>query len=201
MKEVLIVFQKNPELGKVKTRLAKDIGDAEALDVYKRLIRYTKAIIDPLHVEKQIWYSGWLEENDVWEISSYRKFIQSGGDLGERMEHAFDQALGDRGDSRVCIIGTDCGELSAEIVKQAFDALNHHDFVVGPTSDGGYYLLGMSSRAPELFQNIAWSTSEVRKSTIQKIEELNKTFHLLPMLNDVDTHADWKKIKDRISGY
>lgn len=197
MDSVVLVFQKNLELGKVKTRLAISIGDHEALSVYKKLIAHTKKTIDSIKAEKQIWYSSSIEENDIWETSTYKKYNQEGLSLGSRMEYAFKTAFERSEPKKVIIIGTDCAEINTQMVEHAFSALDRNDFVIGPANDGGYYLLGMQAFHPSIFVNIPWSTDQVLNETITIIQKLNKKVHFLPALNDVDTLGDWEKVRWR----
>ena len=94
---------------------------------------------------------------------------------------------------KVVIVGSDCASLTSEIIQQAFDQLDENDFVIGPALDGGYYLLGMRTFEPSVFEDIEWSTEQVLPQTISKIEVLNKRYYLLPALSDIDYEADWKK--------
>lgn len=187
--EVLLIFVKNPKKGKVKTRLAQAIGDKEALDIYRQLLRITKAAVDPLQLTKQVWYSAYIDEQDVWSKGSYQKKLQTGRDLGERMKGAFRQVF-NKQSGKVVIIGSDCAAISSPIVQQAFDALDNHQAVVGPSEDGGYYLLGMAEFHPELFDLQEWSTDSVLKETIRQMQKKKISYHLLPELNDIDTVED-----------
>jgi uncharacterized protein len=120
----------------------------------------------------------------------FEKKLQSTGELGERMEAAFAAAF-EAGAERALIIGSDCPDLSPAILDMAFAALHHHDFVVGPVPDGGYYLLGMRRFQADVFRGIAWSTETVRSTTLAIIQSLEKSVFLLPELRDVDTEEDW----------
>ncbi|GAC1380996.1 MAG: hypothetical protein NVSMB30_28790 [Hymenobacter sp.] len=114
---------------------------------------------------------------------------QAPGDLGERMAAAFAAAF-EAGARRVAIIGTDCPGLRAAHLTQAFAQLADHDVVLGPATDGGYYLLGLRQPCPELFQNKAWSTASVLPDTVAEAERLGYRVALLPELRDVDTAVD-----------
>lgn len=195
MHRVLLVFQKNLELGKVKTRLAASVGDQKAFEIYLQLVKHTKNIIEPIEAEKQIWYSSLVDDNDIWDLENYGKFVQFGKDLGARMANSFNNAFSDPDSNQVVIIGSDCAELTTKIINDAFEKLKFHDFVLGPAKDGGYYLLGMKTYQSLLFENIEWSTSNVLQSTLTRINDLNKKYYLLVELNDVDTIEDWEKAK------
>jgi rSAM/selenodomain-associated transferase 1 len=188
---VLIIFTKNPEKGKVKTRLAATIGHQEALQVYQKLLKITKSVTDQLDVSRQIWYSRFIDDDDIWEDGNYKKYLQKGENLGLRMQHAFNKAFGD-GYQKAVIIGSDCSAINAALIRQSFKALDNQQAVIGPASDGGYYLLGATSFYPSLFKGKAWSTSSVFKETIRQFEEMNLSYRQLPVLNDIDTEADLK---------
>ncbi|MCW9708752.1 TIGR04282 family arsenosugar biosynthesis glycosyltransferase [Fodinibius salsisoli] len=187
--ECLLIFAKNPERGKVKTRLAKTIGDGQALAVYKKLLRITKSVTDTLDLSRQIWYSNYINEQDLWSKGGYEQRLQEGDDLGMRMQKAFARAFSD-GFSKVAIIGTDCAAITSKILRQAFQQLEEHPVVIGPSSDGGYYLLGMTNFYPALFEQKEWSTSSVCRETIQQLKTMEISYHELPVLNDIDTAED-----------
>jgi uncharacterized protein len=188
-KDLIIIFYRNPELGKVKTRLAKTLGDEKALAIYLQLSSHTRTITENLLVDKAIYYSNFVDTEDVWLNSTFHKKLQNGNDLGEKMQNAFAEGFRN-GYERICIIGTDCFELSGETIKQAFDQLRVNDTVIGPAKDGGYYLLGMKKQIPELFHNKTWSSETVATDTIQNFKELGLTFSRLQSLTDVDEEKD-----------
>jgi rSAM/selenodomain-associated transferase 1 len=189
LKNLLIIFYRNPELRKVKTRLAKTLGDEKALAIYLKLSSHTRAITENLATDKVVYYSNYVDTEDVWPNTTFQKKLQNGNDLGEKMNNAFVEGF-QSGYERVCIIGTDCFELSRDIIKQAFDQLHTNDAVIGPAKDGGYYLLGMKKHMPELFRNKMWSTDTVATDTIQNLKDLNITFAQLVVLSDVDEEKD-----------
>lgn len=184
----LIIFYRNPELGKVKTRLAATLGDKRALDIYLKLSSHTLKIAEKVNAKKIVYYSQSVEQNGLWS-ENFLKEIQQGNDLGERMMHAFRKCF-EVGYKGVCIIGTDCFELDENVIAQAFNALKENDAVIGPAKDGGYYLLGMNQFLPELFQNKAWSTSSVARDTLKDFRRLKLEYYTLPVLNDVDQEED-----------
>lgn len=196
-KEKLIIFVKNEEAGKTKTRLAADIGDEHALKVYQKLLKWTFKQTRYLNTAKEVWYSRFIPEEDIWGKEDFKKEIQSGEDLGTRMSNAFRQSFRNEEFEKVVIIGSDCAELTTEIVQAAFRALDSDDFVIGPAEDGGYYLLGMRKFYPEVFEEIEWSTKSVYNETVKKIAELSATFTRLQVLNDVDTLKDWERVKEK----
>ena len=190
----LIIFTKNPELGKVKTRLATSVGDIEALRIYKLLVAHTQKIVRSINVDVIIYYSENIDFNDAWKATNRK--IQTNGDLGIKMAEAIKSELNQY--KKVCVIGTDCGELDESHLISAFDRLDEFDFVLGPANDGGYYLLGMATFEESIFQGINWSTSEVLFQTKNRISDLNKSYFLLPTLVDVDTLEDWKLVRDKL---
>ncbi|GGI23826.1 hypothetical protein GCM10008119_09600 [Pedobacter mendelii] len=185
----LIIFVRHPELGKVKTRLAKGIGDEKALAVYNLLLSHTQQITIPINCYKFIYYTDQVIENDIWTFPGYTKRQQFGADLGARISNSFKE-LFDQGFKRVMIIGSDCYQLQTAIIEQAMARLAVNDVVIGPTFDGGYYLLGLNRYVPELFRDKAWSTDQVTKETIATVNQLELTYSLMQKLHDVDEAAD-----------
>ena len=185
----IIIFVRQPELGKVKTRLAATMGNEKALAVYRFLLQHTYGLIKDSSFAVNVFYAGSMAEDDLWRSSNIKKRIQQGNDLGEKMSNAFKAVFAD-GFSKVLIIGSDCFELSIELINQAFEQLGSVDVVIGPAKDGGYYLLGMNAPFKELFQNIVWSTSTVYSETLEKINQHRYSAAALPVLTDVDTEAD-----------
>lgn len=190
LKTALIIFVRQPILGKVKARLAKTIGDEKALIIYKELLQHTRAITQALLCDKYVFYADDIAQYDIWENAIYQKLTQSGNDLGERMKAAFD-ILFRKGYQHICVIGSDCYELTTAIIQQAFDALQQYDVVIGPSADGGYYLLGLSRMRPALFTNIEWSSNKVLAQTISACIVSDCSHILLPMLHDIDEEEDW----------
>ena len=188
-KQALLIFAKNPERGKVKTRLAATLGNAKAFSIYSQLLEHTISITNYLPVDKIVFYSNYIVQEDIWNDKYYFKQVQMGKDLGERMNNAFAFAF-QKGYESVVIIGTDCPELNAGIIMNAFAYLNNHDVVIGPAADGGYYLLGMKKYNSELFQNINWSSETVLQETMKICKENKHNYALLPELHDVDEEKD-----------
>lgn len=189
MKEALIIFTKNPEAGKVKTRLAATIGNEAALSAYVQLLSHTVSITNYLPVDKFVFYSSHIEQKDIWNNKHFFKQVQAGSDLGDKMKNAF-AATFQKGYDKIVVIGTDCPDLNADIIMNAFAYLNSHDVVIGPAEDGGYYLLGMKQLYSELFEDINWSTNTVLDETRIKCKSLNLNYGLLPVLNDIDEEKD-----------
>lgn len=187
---LLMIFVKNLIPGMVKTRLANDIGIDAALDVYMELVRHTNKVADKVATDKGIYYSEYVEIEDVWDTDKYALNVQKGNSLGEKMSTAFDEAFDSY--NKVVIIGSDCYDLTPKIINEAFQKLEGHDVVVGPAKDGGYYLLGMKEYLPQLFQDKEYSTANVLNELLKETEELQLSVHQLPTLSDVDTLEDLK---------
>lgn len=186
-KNLLLVFTRNPELGKVKTRLAKTIGNETALKIYTFLLERTRDIAAKVASDKAVYYSVKIRENDIWDATIFQKHQQFGEDLGLRMLHAFKNGF-KAGYEKVMIIGSDLYDLTAETIENAFIALENNEVVIGPAKDGGYYLLGMNSLEEKVFKNKDWGTETVRKDTLEDLKD--KKVFLLGELNDVDVFED-----------
>jgi len=186
-KNLLLIFTRNPELGKCKTRLAASVGDETALAIYIFLLEHTVSVTEQLQVDKEVHYTEEIREDDLWDPEVYRKKMQWGKDLGERMANAF-RAGFNAGYERIIIIGSDLYDLNSTDLETAFEALSRHQVVLGPAKDGGYYLLGMTSFIPALFKNKAWGTPTVLETTLANLQQTNYT--LLETRNDVDILDD-----------
>ncbi|OBX26839.1 glycosyltransferase [Gelidibacter algens] len=189
-KKALIIFTRNPELGKCKTRLAATIGDENALEVYKFLLNHTAHISKDIKADRYVFYSENIKKEDLWESGVFRKKLQIGPDLGARMQNAFSELL-EMGYEKVIIIGSDLLDLNSELVNDAFSQLDSNDVVIGPALDGGYYLLGMKNLHPNIFENKTWGTETVLKDTKNDLQ--NSKLHLLKELNDIDTFEDMQQ--------
>ena len=187
---LIIVFVRNPELGRVKTRLAKSIGDQAALETYKILSKHTSKIISEIDSDQLIFYSDKIQDNDIWTATNCKKQIQTKGDLGQKMLAAFQYGFS-LGYQKILIIGSDLYSLRPKHIESAFEQLENYDVVIGPALDGGYYLLGLNFIIPKIFKQKQWSTSSVLKETLSDLKEFN--VNLLEPLNDIDTYEDLKK--------
>ena len=185
----LIIFVKNPVPGTVKTRIARTIGDERATDVYRHLLRHTQEITRQLTCHRVVYYGDFINPDDGW--NNYEKQLQSAGDLGQRMLTAFREQF-ERGTSQVIIIGSDCLAITTDHVERAFVALDKADVVIGPATDGGYYLLGMKQLHPFLFENMPWSQPKLRQLTEQAILQYGLTVERLDELTDIDEWADYE---------
>ena len=186
-KNLLLIFARNPELGKAKTRLAKTVGDETALEIYKFLLEKTRDVSLEVASDKAIYYSVKIREHDIWDRNNYQKHQQVGEDLGFRMQHAFKNGF-DTGYEKVMIIGSDLYDLTTQNIENAFKELDNNDIVIGPAEDGGYYLLGMKSLQKKVFKNKDWGTETVRQDTLADLKD--KKVFLLEELNDIDVFED-----------
>lgn len=193
----LIVFVKNPIKGKVKTRLAKTVGDENALKIYRVLLEHTQQLASRSNCDKFVFYDRFIPEKDIWNINAYHKYQQEGENLGQRMQHAF-QVVFELGYKKGVIIGSDCWELETRDVENAFGLLDNAPIAIGPARDGGYYLLGMRKLFPELFRDISWSSTLVLQETLQKSKQAGTAYSLLRTLSDIDTEADLPKELEKI---
>ena len=194
--DLLLIFTRNPELGKVKKRLASGIGDKAALKIYEHLLAHTAAITGDLPVEKWVFYSEAIPEEDIWNKQKFRKKLQQGIDLGERMEDAFRRGF-DSGYKNIISIGSDLYDLTEEDLKMAFLELQHSGAVIGPATDGGYYLLGLKSLPPQVFRNKSWGDNTVLEATIKDLRDYDLT--QLEVRNDIDRFEDLKSHPDLIT--
>jgi len=196
MKDAVIVFEKEPVPGLVKTRLAKDIGQENAVKVYSNLLSITHSVLQNFKASIFVYRDGNIPEKDD-QRKNYHYRSQDGKDLGERMSKAFEEVLQGKNE-KVLLIGTDCPEISQEILMMAFSALEKNDVVLGPAFDGGYYLIGMKKKHPMLFDQIKWSTNVVLQKTIEKITHEKLSYYLLPTLRDLDNLEDLRYFQDRL---
>lgn len=187
----LIIFAKQPELGKVKTRLSVSIGEDETLKIYRELLEITKSVTSNIDVDKVVYWNHLTNILFNGFVTGYRAEVQEEGDLGWKMERAFQKESQSK-PNKILIIGTDCPFLTKEIILNAYQSLEQSDFVIGPARDGGYYLLGMKEFSPYLFHSIPWSTKDVLSLTMNVIQNHNKTVTLLEELYDIDAIDDLK---------
>jgi len=195
MRSTLIIFVKFPRAGEVKTRLGKSIGMEEAVEVYRQFAEHAFLLADDVEsqgVRVYIFSVPGAAEKEVkkWVGRPFTFVEQEGESLGERMKNAFDRTFAD-GATQIVIIGTDVPELDSNTIQSALRILSTHDIVIGPSTDGGYYLLGMKSPAKNVFEGIDWSTEYVFQQTIDKVKALHLSFATLPSFTDVDTEEDY----------
>ncbi|AUD05430.1 TIGR04282 family arsenosugar biosynthesis glycosyltransferase [Spirosoma horti] len=186
----LIVFVKNPIPGQVKTRIARTVGDARAVEVYRHLLAYTQQLVKGFATGCVVYYGDFINPDDGW--NGYPKQQQTGIDLGERMLNAFQEQFAS-GAKKVIIIGSDCLDITPDQISRAIDVLDTVDVVIGPATDGGYYLLGMNRPRPFLFRDMPWSQPELCQLTELAVLQHNLTFVRLDELNDIDEWADYER--------
>lgn len=187
-KEALLIFVKNMIPGHVKTRLAATIGDQAALNIYQHLLRHTHHTVKNMKAEKFVFYSNKIE-NDLWESEFFKKEVQQGIDLGDRMENAFKEYF-KKDYEKLVLVGTDCPTLNRDVLETAFASLKDVDVAIGPATDGGYYLIGMKRMNACLFQDIQWSTDRVLQQSLNICKKNQLSWFLLPELSDIDEEKD-----------
>ena len=189
----LIVFAKAPEAGQVKTRLCPPLTPDEAASLHGSLVLDVLERCQSLKGCDRILAGAPTSDHPFFGAMKTRFKIpiweQVGEDLGERMTQAFHSALGSPYQSAI-IIGTDIPAITVPLLSTAFKDLQDHDVVLGPTLDGGYYLVGLRTPVPELFHNIPWSTDQVFSLTQEKAKAMNLSLKVLPILRDLDTIED-----------
>jgi hypothetical protein len=185
-KKLLIIFVKNIKLGKVKTRLAKTVGDENAFTIYKALVEVTEKATSTINVDKRIYFSDAIID-EKWP-NDY-KTIQKGANLGERMSNAFHDGFDD-GYTKIVLIGSDLPNITKNVIHEGFRSLIQNDIVFGPAEDGGYYLVGMSKFHKCIFKNKAWSTPNLLEETLAELKQKKIEVSLIETLNDIDTFED-----------
>jgi rSAM/selenodomain-associated transferase 1 len=193
----LLVFARLPELGKVKTRLAAEVGDTRALSVYEAMLRELLAGIGTSTPDLQIEVM-WAPTPSANGESLRRAFgaravaMQTGSGLGDRLSMALSERFFFHRTEKIVVIGVDDPSLSRALIDHAFALLDSCEYVLGPAADGGYYLIGCRALSydPAVFQGIDWGTPAVLAATLARIAELERTVALLPLRRDIDTAAD-----------
>jgi len=190
----LILFTRFPRVGQVKTRLVPALGAEGATALHRRLTEHAltqaRQLTRTRSVALLVHYAGGDPTRmAAWLGAGQEIRPQGEGDLGKRLERAFGEAF-TAGYRSTVIMGSDCPELSTEILAQAFDALEGQDLVLGPAADGGYYLIGLRRHVPQLFAGIPWGTAGVLAGTLEIAARLSLACHHLPMLADVDRPED-----------
>ena len=201
MSRCLIVFAKEPQNGNVKTRLKSHLSDAQRINLYKAFLKDTFALVKKIKCESRI-----LAFESAKKDPSYLKGIgkgfafhkQKGKGLGERMHAAFRYAVRQEY-SKIIIIGSDSPTLPPAFIRQAFKELNKNDAVLGPSLDGGFYLIGLKKTCHPVFKGIKWSTRRVLKQALENLRNLHKTVALLPQWFDVDDPSGLGRLKQYLA--
>ena len=199
----IILFAKYPEKGKVKTRLSMKLRENIAVELYKNFILDLLATLKKVKAKIYIFFYPEDSKDKFvkWLGRDYSYAPQKGDDLGERMKNAFIWGFKE-GYNRIVIIGSDSPDLPSKLINEAFKSLEKNDVVIGPSFDGGYYLLGFKKEKflPSVFFGIKWSTNIVFNNTCEILKKENYKIHVLPKWRDVDTINDlkclFKKSKD-----
>ncbi len=201
--DILAVFARAPELGRVKTRLCPPFTADEAVRFHRALIEDT---LDHLGKVKRPNFSKvlllsrpLLQATDLDVPRGWTIGIQSAGDLGAKLSSFFGSAFRLEA-QRVVVLGCDSPTLPLEVIHDAFEDLARVDVTLGPASDGGYYLLGTRLFLPDLFRGISWGTESVLSQTREAIERLGHSYHLLVPWYDIDRPPDLDRLREEI-GY
>jgi rSAM/selenodomain-associated transferase 1 len=190
----IIVFTRFPVEGKVKTRLAKNMGNKFAVSFFKACAEHTfKELLKVKETGSELFLFC-SEENEIelvkqWTENNFNYYSQQGKDLGLKMYNAFNTVF-KKGYKKVIIIGTDAPDISMNIIQSAISVLDNCSVVIGPANDGGYYLLGFKSKLVDLFSGIEWSTDSVFDNTIEKLNNSKIKYFMLGELTDIDTMED-----------
>ena len=193
----LLIFTRYPEAGSVKTRLIPTLGADGARNLHRKMAEHTIKRLDCLTAEMEVCFTGRGEKEMQEWLGKKRSYSpQGGGDLGQRLLKAFAQAFC-QGEDKVVVVGTDCPDLTAAHVQEAFHLLDEFDLVLGPAADGGYYLLGLNRLYKDLFESIPWGTGEVLQATLNKAKLLGINTVLLERLADVDRPKDLEALFKR----
>ena len=201
----LILFVKYPNPGSVKTRLGKTIGMELAARLYRIFAETSFTIAAEMSknsTKVYVWFAPGGEASAIQSWVGHEQFLyaeQQGDTLGDRMRHAFQEAFR-QGATKAVILGTDIPELDGSIVAEAFELLQLHNAVLGPSTDGGYYLLGMEAPGHDLFDGVPWSTPDVFPATLRLLEKHHATVAFLPQLSDIDTLEDYIRFRARHAG-
>lgn len=196
----VLLFVRAPEKGKIKSRLATDLGDEMALSLYESFILDVVDTLRKGHYPFTICFhpphSGEAVANWLGPMFTYR--AQEGKDLGEKMKNAFIHSFSGHTEKAV-LVGSDIPDLTMTVIDEAFGALENNDTVIGPASDGGYYLIGFRKDRflPNVFDGISWSTGSVFRETMGLFRDSAYSVHILPDWRDVDTTDDLESLFER----
>lgn len=201
----ILLFTRYPQPGTTKTRLAKILGAKAAAQMQREMTEKLLARLKPYAEASAIGLDIYFSGGSVVEMAHWlgpHSFIeQQGIDLGEKMLCAFGQAFTD-GALEAVIIGSDIPALDDKILRQAFSLLQENRLALGPSTDGGYYLIGYRRQwgmqtLQRLLVEMPWSTDGVAAETLKRVREAGLDYGLLPLLDDIDTVEDYRKAKKR----
>ena len=186
MNQLLMVFIKDSSKYPVKTRLKTSIGKNKSIWVYNQILKKTVLVLKHIKTDIAVFhYNSIISKNPFKNFSKWNK-IQIGKNLGEKISNAFNWGF-EKGYKKIIIIGSDLWDLNEEIINKGFLELNKNKVVIGPSIDGGYYLLGLNKKMPKIFEGIKWGTQSVLAETLKLLEHEP---YILPELNDIDTFED-----------
>jgi len=194
----IVIFAKEPQKGCVKTRLAKDIGEDNALELYKALLKDTLAVVRQVKADKKVMaFESQLEDPQYLKsiAQDFMFYKQAGADLGEKMHNAFEHCK-KQGVLKIVIVGSDCPTLTSSFIEEAFTKLDKDDVAIGPAQDGGYYLIGLKEPCLELMNSVEWSSSTVLEDTLKNAEVKGLKVGLLEIGQDMDVLEDLKNLKE-----
>lgn len=204
--ERVLVFARLPELGKVKTRLARAIGEAKALAVYEAMLRDVLASIGPSseRTEIEVMWAPTAAANGerlARAFGGYPTAMQTGDTLGDRLAMAFSERFIFHRTEKIVAIGVDDPRLSRVAIDQALALLDSCEWVLGPATDGGYYLIGCRAGAFDtaVFAGVEWGSSSVLRSTVARIAALQQTVATLPERYDIDVEEDLVRYASDVS--
>ncbi len=194
-KKALLIFARNPFSENIKTRLSLDLGKDKALEIYNSLLEITHESTKNLPFPIIIYWTESIPVLQIFQGNNFIHKIQTQGNLGEILNFALKQEF--QSFESICIMGSDCPELNEEKIKKAFIILESTDIVIGPSLDGGYYLLGMNQYFGDLFENIEWSTNRVFSKTLEILNNLKLRNVVLEKLSDVDYATDYYTLQKK----
>ncbi|MEN6467963.1 MAG: TIGR04282 family arsenosugar biosynthesis glycosyltransferase [Smithella sp.] len=195
--DALILFLRYPERGAVKTRLADTLGAELTYELYQRFLADLSVMVREVQTAKVIVYEG-QQEAVFPDFPGIGPIRQRGSDMGDRMFCALSDVFA-LGFERCVLIGSDSPDLPARLVNDAFDKLTSADVVIGPSRDGGYYLIGcnQASLHRTMFSGIPWSTADVLPETLQRIAQTGLVSARLEQWSDIDEIKDLRQFYER----
>lgn len=194
-RNLVIIFAKDPVAGRVKTRLAKEIGKDKALKVYESLLKKTFKTFEQTKHDVRAYFTPSRDNLKKLLPKRFKLLPQKGRSLGIKMFNAFKDSF--KYYRKIILIGVDCPFVNKSLIQKAFASLSKHTIIIGPSKDGGYYLIGLSKPYPSIFKNISWGSNKVLKQTLKQCKLLSTKPYLLKKLYDIDTLSDYKKWRSK----